>query len=292
MNFYLPDFCNKNFKLNKKIIQLMNQHPEYFYDNIQIGSVYGAFPNSIWNGGRVVIGDEYSKEKIEEIIYFYNSHKIPLRYTFTNSLIKSEHLNNKYCNLILECSNNGMNEILINSLELEQFLRKKYPNFKYILSTTRCERDIFKINEATKNYDLVVIDYRDNRNLNFLNAIEDKSKIEILINSYCDPGCLVRKIHYDIISFHQLKNEPMNILDEQLFCFCPTGSRTFKESLLLDSVLTKEEIYSTYSQMGFQNFKIEGREFSVFQVIESYLYYLIKPEYQDIVKNILLSLYQ
>ena len=36
MNFYLPDFCNKNFKLNKKIIQLMNQHPEYFYDNIQI----------------------------------------------------------------------------------------------------------------------------------------------------------------------------------------------------------------------------------------------------------------
>ena len=56
----------------------------------------------------------------------------------------------------------------------------------------------------------------------------------------------------------------MNILDEQLFCFCPTGSRTFKESLLLDSVLTKEEIYSTYSQMGFQNFKIEGREFSVF----------------------------
>ena len=90
-------------------------------------------------------------------------------------------LNNKYCNLILECSNNGMNEILINSLELEQFLRKKYPNFKYILSTTRCERDIFKINEATKNYDLVVIDYRDNRNLNFLNAIEDKSKIEIAV---------------------------------------------------------------------------------------------------------------
>lgn len=37
--------------------------------------------------------------------------------------------------------------------------------------------------------------------------------------------------------------------------------------------------------MGFSNFKIEGRNTHDFNTIESYIYYLIKPEYKDIVRD-------
>ena len=33
--------------------------------------------------------------------------------------------------------------------------------------------------------------------------------------------------------------------------------------------------------MGFSNFKIEGRTFDLFNLMEHYLYYMIKPEYRD-----------
>lgn len=36
--------------------------------------------------------------------------------------------------------------------------------------------------------------------------------------------------------------------------------------------------------MGFNNFKIEGRVLSKPNVIESYVYYLVKPEYRDRVR--------
>ena len=41
--------------------------------------------------------------------------------------------------------------------------------------------------------------------------------------------------------------------------------------------------------MGFSNFKIEGRNINPVDVIDSYVYYLIKPEYTDMVRNILLK---
>jgi hypothetical protein len=55
INFYLPDFYYKK-DLNLELILLLKEHPEYFYDNINIGAVYGVFPGSIWNGGRLFPG--------------------------------------------------------------------------------------------------------------------------------------------------------------------------------------------------------------------------------------------
>ena len=130
----------------------------------------------------------------------FNSKNIPLRFTFTNCLLEEKHLLDTYCNLIMESANNGMNEIIINSELLEQFLRTCYPNYKYILSTTRCERDVNKINELCDQYDMVVIDYRDNNNFDFLSKLNNKDKIELLINAYCLPNCKNRKEHYKYLS--------------------------------------------------------------------------------------------
>lgn len=202
MNFYLPDFFLK-YKLNLLFAELWQNSPEVFNEGVNIGAVYGCFPGAIWNGGRLMtcslhIGD------IENVINRFNEIDIPLRFTFTNSLLQKEHTFDTYCNLIMESANNGMNEVLVNSPILEDYLRDKYPDFKYILSTTRCERDLNKLNQFSKEYDMVVLDFRDNNNFDFLNQLEDKSKIEVLVNSYCNPKCTRRKQHYEMISRNQL----------------------------------------------------------------------------------------
>lgn len=287
MKFYLPDF-GRFLHLNITILDLLERSPEFFNEGVEIGGIYGTFLGAIWNGGRL-LGGSTSSDEMKEVITLLNNKGVPIRYTYTNHLLEEKHLNDTYCNLTMELANNGMNEIIVNSPLLEEYLRKNYPNFKYILSTTRCERDLNKINEATKKYDLVVTDYRDNPNMEFLNSIEDKSKIELLVNAYCHPDCKLRQHHYDTIAKHQLRFEEMNpATDGQLAGQCPAYRRYFYDTLDFPTVIKVEDLYGKYTDMGFSHFKIEGRTIPIAQVIESYLYYLIKPEYRDKVRLMIL----
>ena len=43
IKFHLPDFCG-NYKMNLYLADTLNEHPEYFYDDIKIASSYGCFP--------------------------------------------------------------------------------------------------------------------------------------------------------------------------------------------------------------------------------------------------------
>jgi hypothetical protein len=86
----------------------MKKYPEKFNDDYEIGSVYGTFPGAIWNGGRAVFG-VMSKKDIKLVLDNYNKLGIPVRFTWTNSLLEEKHLNDTYCNLIMELANNGRN---------------------------------------------------------------------------------------------------------------------------------------------------------------------------------------
>ena len=279
MNFFLPDFYF-NYSLNITLIELLKNHPEYFYDNIKIESLYGTFPGAIWNGGRTVLGIT-DQSNIQNTIQAINDHDIAVRFTYTNCFINKKHLNDYYCNLITEIGHNGKNEILVNSPILEEYLRNQYPHYKYILSTTKEIRDLNIINKLTDKYDLIVLDYRDNKNFDFLNKIEQKHKIELLINAYCDPNCTERTEHYKILSKAQLEYGTINAD----WGSCPKLKRSFQEALTLSSVYHLEDLHNILIPMGFTNFKIEGRNIHPYNVIDSYIYYLIKPEYKDIVRD-------
>ena len=53
IKFHLPDFV-RHFKLNLLLAEMMKQTPEFFYDDVEIGSVYGTFPTSLWNPSPVL----------------------------------------------------------------------------------------------------------------------------------------------------------------------------------------------------------------------------------------------
>ena len=153
-------------------------------------------------------------------------------------------------------------------------------------------RNIDRINEATKKYDLVVIDFRDNRNFEFLEKIQDKDKIEILVDEVCPKNCAFRKKHYDIIA-------KVNCLQgNKQEGFCMMGGKDdntlrFYNNLEqnTDTTLTFDDVYKRYYDIGFRNFKLIGRNADALFTFESYMYYLVKPEWRDRVRDELLGYY-
>lgn len=283
IKFHIPGFY-EFFDINAVLHDFMtNRFKEYFVDNIEIGSMYGSFPDAIWNGGRPIFG-ECDEQTITQYVEHYEKLGIPLRFTFTNSCLNKSHLDNKLCNMIMEIASNGKNGVIVNNEILEDYLRNKYPNYQYILSTTAGIRDIDKINELSDIYDCVVINYNDNHNKEFLTSLKNKDKIEILVNESCMANCPKRKDHYEFIARKQLGLEPSYMKFE-----CASPGPTNFYAVMTDKckrnhIITPGELYDEYANMGFSNFKLQGRGLPVMYAIESYLTYMVKPEFKDFVR--------
>lgn len=270
-----------HFYLNQVIINLMKEYPDKFHEGYKIGSVYGTFPGAIWNGGRAVFGLT-SKGDMEKIIKTYNGLNVPVRFTWTNSLIEEKHLNDTYCNLIMELANNGFNQVLCNRPVLEEYLKKTYPDFKYLSSTTKRIVDPAELMaELDKDYYLVVLDYDLNHDEEVLKALEPKAdKIEILVDEVCFPHCPKRVDHYKDESLMQLTFEKGTSFD------CPNkkGRPDFAECMKRPHFISADEIGS-YVDRGFVNFKIVGRGLPIDMVIDSYVYYLALEDEREFIKD-------
>jgi collagenase-like PrtC family protease len=288
INFYIPGFTSNNLAFSLALTEIMKRHPEAFYTDFKISAFYGSFNTAIWNGGRpTVLGQNIqpSLEEMKNTIDLLKSQNIPICYTYTNSLLQEKHLSDTFCNKTLELAyNNSGNGIILSSEILESYLREKYPNFKYILSTTKFLRDPADINQATEKYDMVVIDGRDSKNFEFLNKLKNKDKIEIMLNLLCAKNCPSWEMDYketSAINLFELEYSKSSIAK-----VCPRvkNLNSFDDFLKLDSIIKIEELFNTYIKMGFTNFKIVGRVAPPDRVLDSYLYYLCKPEYKDSIK--------
>lgn len=278
--WHLPGFCYFRL-LNQAVISLMKEYQNCFREGYRIGSVYGTFPGAIWNGGRVVMGIAGKKE-IEGTLKLYNSKGVPVRFTWTNSVLEEKHVYDTYCNLIMRLADNGMNQVLVNMPVLEEYIRKEYPGFKLISSTTKRITEIGGVvDELQKDYFLVVLDYDLNHNEGALTQLEPYAdRIEILVNEVCSPGCARRTEHYAQQSRAQLEfdvNSPFS---------CPHTNRKdgFEECMKRPAFISNEEIGS-YIDRGFVNFKIAGRGMPQQYVLDSYLYFLVKDEQREFIRG-------
>lgn len=285
--FHLPNFYGKDYvQLHLNLLNIIENYKDYLiYPDIKIGSIYGCFPNQKWNGGRLVLGEQAQKKSIIGLIDFFESKKIPMRFTYTNSMLTAEDLNDEYCNFITAYAENKGNEILVNSSILEQYLRNKYPGYKYISSTTKCILDKDEIIKQSNYYDISVLDFRLNNDYDFLKSLENKERYEFLLNSCCSPECKLRKEHYDTISFLQLNKKPLIDFSEK----CPFIIESIDGVLRYKSTINNNNLYNFFALNNFQHFKIESRNSHINYLIEIYLYYLIKEVFHDKAKEILLS---
>ena len=285
--FHLPGL-RYNFPLNMMTLSMMKSCPEYFREGVEIASFFGEFPTSLWAGGRFCNDDQCDSNYIWRVLNSINSQGIPVRYTYTNPLLNEHDLEDPYCNFCMRMADNGMNQVLVVSPILEEYIREKYPGFKIISSTCKEIKDMDLLNEElSKEYYLVVLDYNLNNQFDKLEKIQQKDKCEILVNSCCIPNCPRRGDHYRNIAKQNriaLKNRE-NPTDKKIPVpgwHCEYGEHNSIHTIQgYSTFVSPEMIWEKYIPMGYHEFKIEGRTANLFQLIDTYCLYLMRPERRE-----------
>ena len=267
--------------LNQVILNMMKDYPEAFRGGYRVGSVYGTFPGAIWNGGRTIIGI-VDQSEMKRVLDQYNARGIPVRFTWTNSLLEEKHVYDTYCNLIMKLADNGLNQVLVNSPALEEYIRREYPGYKLISSTTKRLTKPEQLQaEMEKDYFLEVLDYDLNHDEKVLKSLEPQAgRVEILVNEICVPGCKLRTQHY----LHQSRKQLEYDMSSPFVCPNRTYETGFQDCMKRPAFLTNEQI-AEYIDRGFVNFKIAGRGLPQDFVKESYLYFLVKEEQRDFIRG-------
>jgi collagenase-like PrtC family protease len=286
VGFHLPGIL-RHYKLIMGLNYLMEKTPECFRDGVYIASVYGTFPTSVWNGGRFINGltDERTVRLSVENL---NNIGIPVRFTFTNPVVTEEELSDRFCNRTLEIADNGMNEVIVNSPLLEKYIREKYPNYKITSSTCKQIENADDLNaELQKDYNLVVLDYNWNNDLEFLKSIKEKDRCELLVNACCIPHCSRRGEHYRQIGEEQNRywteqKQSRGKLPEYEKFECPYMSNTIYDTIDFETRILPNALYDTYVPMGFKHFKLEGRSSPTIDNLDAAVQYMIKPEFVDV----------
>lgn len=305
--YHLPGLF-EFYELYKVFLPLFREHREYFYDWCDIGSVYGAPADCIWGGGRAGFGDDDAK-KVLDLMKEYG---ISARLTFSNSLLREEHLLDKKCNALCKLfeeagdiqsesvSDSNMknksikdiqennvqpkviqNGVIVHSDLLLDYLKKNYPNLYFVSSTTKVLTDFqqFSNEVKRKEFRYVVPDFRLNKSFDRLNTLTqiEKDKVEFLCNECCWFGCKDRKRCYETVS---RKNLGENCPEHH--CAAPDAEEGYRFSKAMKNpgFISTEDIQNVYLPMGFSNFKIEGRGLGSALVLEFLLYYMVKTEYQ------------
>ena len=277
--YHLPGLF-EFYELYRIFLPLFHEHREYFYDWCEIGSVYGAPADCLWGGGRVGFGEN----RPEEAAALTREYGISARLTFSNSLLRREHLGDRKCNALCALfEQNGpvQSGVILTSDLLLTYLREHYPGFYFVSSTTKVLTRFGQLAAelARPEFRFVVPDIRLNRAFDSLDTLPDehKRKLEFLCNECCRPGCPERRACYENVSRKSLGEDC-----EDHICTAPGAERgyRFSEAMKNPAFIGIDEIRRLYLPRGFSHFKLEGRSLGSAVILEFLLFYLTKPEYQ------------
>lgn len=276
--YHLPGLF-EFYELYRVFLPLYRKHREYFYDWCDIGSIYGAPADCLWGGGRVGFGEDDSRE----VLALMREYGVSARLTFSNSLLKQEHLSDKKCNAL--CTMFGEHEetqngVIVHSELLLDYLKTHYPEFYLVSSTTKVLTDFQQCLDEIDREDFryVVPDFRLNQDFAHWSTLsaQQKGKVEFLCNECCWVGCKDRKQCYETVS---RKNLGEDCPDHR--CAAPGGEQgyRFSKAMKNPAFIGIDAIQNIYLPMGFSHFKIEGRGLGSALILEFLLYYMTKPEY-------------
>ncbi len=276
--FHLPGLF-EFYELYRVFLPLFYEHREYFYDWCEIGSIYGAPSDCIWGGGRIEEGYEDPRKVLE----LMEKYEISARLTFSNSLIRKEHLIDKRCNALcalFEDSLKKQSGVIVHSDLLLEHIKRNYPGLYFVSSTTKVLTDFSQfVGEANREEFLYVVpDFRLNKAFDKWKTLSQsqKDKVEFLCNECCWFGCRDRKSCYETVSRKNLGEDC-----PEHHCAAPDASYGYRFSKAMENpgFISVEELKNVYLPMGFSNFKIEGRGLGSALILEFLLYYMTKPEY-------------
>ena len=234
------------YDLYRCFLPLFREHRDWFYDWCEIGSIYGAPAGCRW--------------------------------------LRKEDLSDPGCNCLCALfEKNGPvpGGVILSSDLLLDYLRKKYPGFYFVSSTTKVLTDFRQLKAELEcpAYRCVVPDFRLNKAWDLLSTLKQelREKVEFLCNEACWFECPDRKACYENVCRKNLGEDCADHL-----CVSPYAQRGYRFSDAMENpgFIGIREIRDDYLPRGFTHFKIEGRSLGSAVVLEMLLYYLTRPEYQ------------
>lgn len=276
--FHLPGLFEA-YEFYKVFLPLYYSRREYFDPRCVFASLYGAPEECLWGGGRFGGGEKNARN----VLSLTAEYGISARLTFSNSLLREEHLADEKCNSLcaLFAKSDIENGVIVHSELLTDHLRRNYPGLYLVSSTTKTltEFDDLASEVRREEFRYVVPDFRLNKQFDKLDTFtpEEKNKLEFLCNEGCFIGCKDRKACYESVSRRILGEER-----EAFVCRSP-GARQgyrFSEAMKSPAFIGTNDIFDIYLPSGFTNFKLEGRNLGSALLLEFLLYYMTKPEYR------------
>lgn len=277
--YHLPGLF-EFYELYAAFLPLYRAHREYFYDWCEIGSIYGAPIGCLWGGGRVSSGTCGARD----VLALMREYGISARLTFSNSLLREEHLKDKTCNALCRLfseSGTVQNGVIVHSELLLDHLKAACPQLYFVSSTTKVLTGFSQLRCELERpeFSYVVPDFRLNKAFSELNALPQvlKDKVEFLCNECCWFGCKDRRACYEAVSRKNLGETA-----PEHHCKAPDAKYGYRFSRAMENpgFIGIADIQNTYLPMGFSNFKIEGRGLGSALILEFLLYYLTKPDCQ------------
>jgi len=302
------------FTFDDQFTEILNAGRDLHDCEIPIRSIHGCFP-VMWNGGRVVdvntpvLGDKNTSGP-ELVLKHWSECPVPVGcfYTFSNHLLKEEHLDDPSSNWLLDIlvkyNQQKVNGVIIATDILSDYIRKKYPELKQKASIVKSSverpkvfgRDFKYYDELTKRFDIIMLHPDDGHDKELLKQIADSGKqdsYEIILNENCPIGCNVRKPCYATTArdgiegwhgmFHFFSPQQeygASATGQDLRCGRNNYThpdpklRTTKRSCNL----TQDELAEVYN-MGFRHFKLQGRDRSWNAMYNDFVRYALDPDH-------------
>ena len=208
---------------------------------------------------------------------------ISARLTFSNCLLRPEHLIDRPCNALCRAFSDSagpQNGVIVHSELLLTYLKKHYPRLYFVSSTTKVLTRFSQLRQELERDDFsyVVPDFRLNRSFAQLQALPQtlKDKTEFLCNEGCWSGCMERRACYEAVS-----RKNLGAPGPEHRCTAQEAANGYRFSRAMEGpgFIGVQDIQTTYLPMGFSQFKIEGRGLGNALLLEFLLHYLTKPEY-------------
>ena len=174
--YHLPGLF-EFYELYRRFLPLYREHRKYFYDWCTIGSIYGAPAGCIWGGGRISCGGAAA----HEVLALLREYGISGRLTFSNSLLRAEHLADPQCNALCDQfakSGSVPNGVIVHSDLLADYLRQRWPELYLVSSTTKVLTEFAELRQELEKpqFRYVVPDFRLNPALEQLRTLPPEQK--------------------------------------------------------------------------------------------------------------------
>lgn len=246
-------------------------YPEF--PHCTIYSTYGSFATK-WNSGRVA-SFPFSESDIQYFINYYHNILIECYFTFSNYNLTEDDLDDINCNYVLdyleflnsEC--NGDHGVIVSSDLLRNYIRSEYPKLKIessVLKPTYEYPDYDETpdyyNQLLDRYDTVVIRPECIDDDFFMKKLSDPSRCIILVNQTCVPYCEKAISHYNFY----------NDVSAGKTGIAPECSQVYMDCCSIDYYRMIELV-----DMGFTNFKLQGRNISSNDFLNMLSSYVFEP---------------